>query len=460
MKWPTRPQFAWAMYDWANSAFAVTVIAGFFPLFFKQYWSGDAPVTTSTLYLGIGTSLANLLIMLSAPALGALADHTGRHKRYLTAFAGCGIAATAALYLVAAGNWPAAIILYVLASIGFSSANIFYDSMLLLVSDARSCHRISALGYALGYLGGGLLFLLNVVMTLQPAWFGLPDVASAVRWSFISVSIWWAVFTIPLLRGVPNLSTPDSVDPPAESSVDRQKNSALDPPAQTQMQSNSEAPAHVYVRNSTAQAIRSAFGQVFNTLRSARSDPRLWRFLLAYWLYIDGVATIIRLAIDYGLSIGLPSNSLIIALLMVQFIGFPATLVFGRIGERFGARVCLLVALVVYCAVTIYGYFMNSATEFYVLAGVIGLVQGAVQSLSRSLFGQLVPPARRGEYFGFLNMMGKAAAVIGPALVGITGYLTNNPRAGLLSVILLLGSGMWLLTTVNTDDTDRPGQRA
>lgn len=383
-------------------------MAGFFPLFFKQYWSEGTEATISTFWLGLGNSAASLLILLLAPLLGAIADSGGSHKRLLAAFAVLGMISTATFFLVPQGAWPWAISIYVIAIIGFSGANVFYDAMLPQLTVSADFHRLSALGFSLGYLGGGLLFLVNVLMTLQPAWFGLPDTATAVRYSFLSVAVWWFVFSLPLLLGVRQKAAP--------------KFSGL--------------------------SLRRELGKLRDTVRSVRQHRNLWMFLLAYWLYIDGVATIIRMAVDYGIAIGLPANSLIVALLMVQFIGFPATLVFGAIGRRHGAKRGLWIGLWVYVVATICAAFMSTMIEFYILAAALGLVQGGVQSLSRSLFGQLMPPGKSGEYFGFLNMLGKAAAVLGPVMVGTIAAISGNSRIGLLSILILFLLGMWLLRKV------------
>jgi len=410
-----RSQLSWAFYDWANSAFATTVMAGFFPLFFKQYWSAGTDSTVSTFWLGLGNSGASLIILIMAPILGALADSGGLHKRLLAVFALFGIVATAGFFLVSQGAWPWAISLYIVAVIGFSGANVFYDAMLPSLTTPADLHRLSAQGYALGYLGGGLLFLINVTMTLKPAWFGLADAAAAVRFSFLSVALWWFVFTLPLLLG-----------------VQRQK-----------------------ATSTTGIRLGREFSKLWNTLRDIRRHQNLWFFLIAYWLYIDGVATIIRMAVDYGMAIGLPANSLIVALLLVQFIGFPATLVFGRIGERYGAKRGLWIGLWAYVIATACAGFMSTTTQFYALAVVLGLVQGGVQSLSRSLFGQLIPADKSGEYFGFLNMLGKAAAVIGPVMVGVVAATTGNSRLGLLSILVLFVGGMLFLRLVD-DSPDKP----
>lgn len=406
-----RSQFSWAFYDWANSAFATTVIAGFFPLFFKQYWSEGTEATTSTFWLGLGNSSASLIILLMAPLLGALADTGGIHKRLLAGFALLGIVCTAGFFLVGAGDWPWALALYVIAIIGFSGANVFYDAMLPTLAAPADLHKLSALGYSLGYLGGGVLFALNVLMTLQPDMFGLQDVSEAVRFSFLSVAIWWLVFMLPVLLGV------------------REQQATGD----------------------GRFSVSSEAKKLLVTLKEIRTQRNLWLFLVAYWLYIDGVATIIRMAVDYGMAIGLPANSLIIALLLVQFIGFPATLVFGRIGNRYGAKRGLWIGLWVYVIATACAAFMSLSVHFYALAVALGLVQGGVQSLSRSLFSQLIPPGKNGEYFGFLNMLGKAAAVLGPLLVGVVAAGTGNSRIGILSILILFLAGMWFLRKV--DDT-------
>ena len=412
-----RSQLSWAFYDWANSAFATTVIAGFFPLFFKQYWSQGTEATISTFWLGLGNSGASFLILLLAPLLGAVADSGGVHKRLLAAFALLGISCTAGFFLVDQGAWQWAIFLYVIAIIGFSGANVFYDAMLPSLTNPDDFHRLSALGYSLGYLGGGILFMVNVAMTLKPELFGLSDAAQAVRYSFLSVAVWWLVFTLPLLLGV------------------------------------REQPGTSTAGFSVGYEAKKLWG----TLKEIRIHKNLWLFLVAYWFYIDGVATIIRMAVDYGMAIGLPANSLIVALLLVQFIGFPATLVFGKIGQKYGAKFGLWIGLWAYVIATICASFMSSAAEFYALAVVLGLVQGGVQSLSRSLFGQLVPPGKSGEYFGFLNMLGKAAAVLGPLLVGIVAATTGNSRIGLVSIIILFLLGMWFLRQV---DDSAPARRS
>lgn len=409
---PTRRAvYAWAFYDWANSAFATTVMAGFFPLFFKQYWNSGVAETVSTFRLGMANSIASLIVVLLAPLLGAIADHMDRRKGFLLLFSALGVCMTGALHFVAAGDWQLAVFCYVLAVLGFSGGNLFYDALIVFVAKPAQLDRVSALGFALGYLGGGVLFAVNVLMVLHPDWFGLADKSAAVRVSFLTVAVWWAVFTVPVLVSV------------------------------------HEARAAQPTR--LGAALGQGVGQLRRTLREIGRLPQTFLFLIAYWLYIDGVDTIIRMAVDYGLSLGFPSNSLIVALLITQFVGFPAAIAFGRLGDRIGARNGILIALAVYVAVTTWGAFMNQVWEFYLLAGVIGLVQGGVQSLSRSLYARLIPAGRSAEFFGFYNMLGKFAAVLGPALMGWVGVLTGSPRLSILSVLVLFVLGAALLLRVD-----------
>jgi UMF1 family MFS transporter len=403
-----RPVVAWALYDWANSAFATTVMAGFFPVFFKQYWNAGVAATDSTYRLGVTSGVASLCIALLAPALGAIADRGGARVRLLMAFTVLGSLATVALAFVGQGHWMLAAALFLLASLGFWGGIVFNDSLLLHVAEPDEYDLVSGFGYALGYLGGGLLFAVNVMMTVQPKWFGLADAAEAVRWSFVSVGAWWLIFALPLAVFV------------------HEKRDGRE-------------------RLPLAMAIRQGFGELGGTLHEIRRyRPLLW-FLAAYVLYIDGVNTIIKMAVDYGLSLGFDQSHLVKALLLTQFVAFPAALAFGWLGGKIGARNGIFIALAVYLAATCYAYFLDEARDFYVLAFVVGLVQGGIQSLSRSYYGRLVPPDKSSEFFGFYNMMGKASAIIGPALVGVTAALTGDSRLSILSIVLLFIAGGSLL---------------
>lgn len=408
-----RPVLSWALLDWANSAFATTVMAGFFPVFFKQYWSAGAEVTESTARLAFANSATSLLVALSAPLLGAVADRAGRRISLLALATVLGAAMTGGLYFVGRGEWPMAVALYAAASLGFWGGNQFYDSLITDVAKPAEMDLVSAYGYSMGYLGGGLLFLVNVLMVTQPALFGLADAGEGVRIAFLTVAAWWLLFTVPALLFV-----------------------------------KEQVPA---VRPPVGRAIREGIAELRTTLTHLRQHRTVVAFLLAYWFYIDGVNTIIKMAVDYGLSLGLPSNALIKALLLTQFVAFPAALAFGAMARRTGPRTGIFIAIGVYAAATVGAAFLQTEQHFYVLAVVIGLVQGGIQSLSRSYYGRLVPPGKSGEFFGFYNMMGKFASVLGPALAGLTALLTRDPRMAIVSIALLFVIGAVLLARVPAD---------
>jgi UMF1 family MFS transporter len=399
---------AWAVYDWANSAFATTVMAGFFPVFFRLYWSAGSEATLSTFRLGVANGIGSFAIALLAPLLGAAADRGGARVKMLTLFTVLGVSMTGALYWVSQGDWPMAVLVYALASVGFAGGCTFCDSLMVDVAEPREFDLVSAYGFSLGYLGGGLLFAVNVVMTQKPELFGLVDKSAAVRVSFLSVAIWWAVFTLPLLLWVKEKNPPRPL--------------------------------------SAVAALRQGFGELRATLGHIRQFRALSLFLVAYWLYIDGVNTVIKMAVDYGMALGFDSGSLLAALLLTQFVAFPAALGFGWIGNRFGTRRGLLLAILVYLGITIWAYWLDNVREFYAMAVAIALVQGGVQSLSRSFYGRLVPADKAGEFFGFFNLMGKFAAIVGPVLTGAVALVTGSSRLGIVSLVLLfaLGGGVLL----------------
>jgi MFS transporter, UMF1 family len=402
-----RPALSWSLYDWANSAFATTVMAGFFPTFFRQYWSAGADSSLTTFRLGMANALAGLAIALLAPFLGAVADRGGHRKRMLAAFSLLGILATLLLYFIAQGQWLAAALLFALGTLGFNGGVVFCDALLLDVAKPADYDRVSAQGYALGYLGGGLLFAINVLMVSKPAWFGLAGVSDAVRWSFVTVAVWWLVFMLPLLCFVKE-SAPEG-------------------------------------RRGWRESLSAGWRELVATARKVRSQPVVLQFLVAYWLYIDGVNTVVKMAVDYGLAAGIASTHLLGALLLTQFVAFPASLAFGWLGGKIGARLSVLLGLAVYSLLTGWAYFLDSALEFYLMAAVLGLVQGGVQSLSRSMFGRLVPEGKSAEYFGFYNMVGKFGTVLGPALMGVVALVSGSTRISILALLMLfLGGGFML----------------
>ncbi|SUZ70317.1 uncharacterized protein METZ01_LOCUS23171, partial [marine metagenome] len=403
--------WSWALYDWANSAFATTVMAGFFPIFFKSYWASDLSDAESTFAIGSVNSLVGLLIAFSAPVLGAFADAGDSKRKFLFSFAFLGIITTGYLFFIPDSSWKIAIIFYGLGVIGFSGANVFYDSLLVTVSKEEERNRTSALGFSLGYLGGGILFLLNVIMFLYPNWFGLESQIEAVLWSFMSVALWWLIFSLPIYLNVKE---------PTQSSSGKSVN----------------------------RIITEAFSSLLNTARSIKEYKSAVIFLLAYFLYMDGVDTIIRMATSYGSDIGLSATSMIQALLLTQFVGFPATLVFGYYADKFGYKYSLSFAIIVYIFVVLFSSQMDTALEFYVVACVVGLVQGGVQAISRSFFSTLIPTNKAAEFFGFYNFIGKSSVFIGPFMVSGIALVSGSPSYGILSLLILFIPGLILLWMV------------
>ena len=417
MKENKRAVWSWAFYDWANSAYSTTVMAGFFPLFFKEYWADPHNPSQSTFYLGMANSIASLVVAALAPLLGSIADQGSAKKKFLTFFAFLGVIMTGGLWMVAQGNWQMAVLFYVIATIGFASGNVFYDAMLPGLASEERVDAVSSLGFGLGYLGGGLLFLVNVFMYLKPEIFGIPDGATAIKLSFLSVAVWWAVFTIPLILFVPEPKNYETVD--------------------------------------FNNAIRMGWVQLVQTFKEIRNMKVVGTFLLAYWFYIDGVDTIIRMAVDYGMSLNFPGESLIIALLIAQFVAFPAALIYGRLASKIGTKMAIMVGIIAYSFITFLGYFMTEPWHFYVLAILIGLFMGGIQALSRSLYTRIIPPEKSAEFFGFYNMLGKFAAIIGPALMGTIALVTGSARLGILSILLLFILGAFFLNKVDIEEGKR-----
>ncbi len=420
-----RPVVGWALYDWANSAFATTVMAGFFPVFYSTI-TQEISKEDSQFWFNVTLAAASILIAASAPVLGAVADRGGSRKKFLAFFAGLGILMTAGLAWVHAGHWWMGLLLYGLGTVGFSGANVFYDSMIVDVAEENELDLISTLGYSAGYIGGGLLFLVNVLMVQKPDWFGFSGVASAVNASFLSVSVWWALFSIPLLGWVEETPTEDRAPP--------------------------------------LRAIREGLRQLADTLKEIRAFKVLVLFLVAYWVYIDGVNTVIKTAVFFGDRIlGLEQSALITALLLTQFVAFPAALAFGALGQRIGPRPAILLGIAVYLGSLVYAWrFLHDEGDFYVLAVAIGLVQGGVQGLSRSLYARLVPPSKTAEFFGFFNMVGKFATIFGPLLIAFTPKLIPGAtdRDGILSLTLLFIVGGLLLSRVNVEEGVEAARRS
>lgn len=403
--------FSWALYDFGNSAYSTTVMAGFFPIFFKSYWSGGADAVVTTARLGTVISISSLAIALVSPTLGVIADLKGSRKLFWMLFTLIGIVGCAWMAFIPGGDWVNAMYAYGIAMMAFNAASVFYDALLPYVAHHRDMDYASSLGYSLGYLGGGVLFLINVLMYLFPASFGLSDGVTAVKYSFIMVAIWWFLFSLPLAKNVP--------EPEVEAS-----------------------PHHIW--RLTIESIRT----LKRTLKKLMHEKNILFFIVAYWLYIDGVYTVMTMAVDYGIAIGFKAKDLIAALLITQFIGFPCAYYFGTVTKKWGTKKPILVCIAVYSITVVAATWMSTPWHFYLLATVIGMVQGGVQSLSRSMFGRMIRKEESGEYFGLFNLVGRFASILGPLVVAFAVTITGASRMGMIGLLILFIVGGTLLMQV------------
>jgi len=405
----TRQSIAWAMYDWGNSAFALSVLAVLFPVFLGSYWSaGDSgPAVTSR--LAIATAAGSLIVSVLAPVLGAIADRGGLRKRLLLVFTLLGATGTILLSVVGTGQWPLALMLFVSASIGYYCAAIFYDSLLVDVSEPKFYSLISSFGLSLGYIGGAILLTLHVWLIANPQVVGFDSAASVVKFAFASVGFWWLIFLLPIMLVV------------------------------KERRSNVVAAGSVIV---------AAYSSLRETFRKIKTYRNIYLFLIAYWLYIGGLFTVVFMAVNFGQRLGFSDTDLITALMITNYVGFPATIAFGMLAHRFGEKHAIYVGLLVYIAVVCFAVFLTDVRQFYVMAIIIGLVQGGVQSISRSLYAALIPPDQSGEFFGFYNMLTKFSHMLGPLMIAAVGLFTDEPKYMLFTLMPLFVIGALLLGRV------------
>jgi UMF1 family MFS transporter len=407
---------SWAMYDWANSAFATTIMAAMFPPFYRSLViAAGQSEANATAYWAYTTSIALFLIAVLAPMLGAISDHTGGKKRYVAFFAGLGILATALFVFLGDDTYVLGSILFTLGNVGFAGANIFYESLLPHIASRGDIDQISTRGYAMGYVGGGILLVINVLWFMKPELFFMPGVGFALRASFFSVAVWWAIFSIPLFRNVP--------EPPV-----------------------------VRTAQERVSVVQAGFGRLIHTFRQITQYKQLLLFLVAFWIYNDGIGTIIKMATAYGDEIGIGMADMIVALVITQFVGIPFSFGFGWLARRTGTKRSILMGLGVYALISIAGFFMQNATHFYILAFVVGMVQGGTQALSRSLYGAMVPKSQSAEFFGFFSTSSKFAGIAGPLLFGIVSQLAGGSRLSIVSLIIFFLVGGFLLTRVDEQE--------
>lgn len=410
-----KKSLSWAFYDWASSVFTLVVMTGFMPIIYRDYWAVGQSSENITFQLASVNSISSLMIIFLAPVIGAYADQRSVKKRLLGMLAWMALLLTFSMYWIQAGEWKIAMLVYFLGSVSYMAANIMNDSLLLNVSTPKTVDMISSLGFSLGYFGSAMMFVFCYWMTQKPELFGLEDAYAAIRLSFILVAIWWAVFSLPVLLWV---DEPRRERPPI------------------------------------GRAWSSSVSQVISTLKTIRQHKPVVIFLLAYFLYIDGVDTIIRMAIDYGKALEFDTSALLKALLITQFVAFPATLIFGWLASKLGTRKMLLFGLAVYGVVIIWASLIKSEQEFLYIAIMIGLVQGGVQSLSRALYTRLIPADKAAEFFGFYNIMGKSAVFLGPLLMGAVTVITGSHRIGILTLLVFFIAGALVLLKVPMPTTE------
>ena len=413
------------MYDWANSAFQTTIIAAIFPIYFQKVAAADLPPTVATSRFAWATTLSILLVAVITPVLGAVADFAAIKKRLLAIFLAVGATATGAMYFITRGDWLFALVLFVVGNVGVAGSIVFYESLLPHLVDETQLDAVSSAGYAVGYVGGGLLLAINIVMMAKPGWFLLPSREVAVRASLASVAVWWVVFSIPLFRHVP--------EPPRRLEVD-------------------ERP--------TQNSFVTALQRLVETARELRRYRQAFLLLLAFLVYNDGIQTIIRMATTYGTEVGIDENAMILALLVTQFIGIPFAFLFGMFASRAGAKAAIFVGLSAYAVITLLGYYMRSATQFFALAVMVGMVQGGTQALSRSLFASLIPKHKSSEFFSFFGTFERYAGILGPAIFAWVVDRSGTSRNAVLSVIVFFVVGAALLTLVDPEEGRRAAREA
>lgn len=403
---------AWAMYDWANSAFATTIMAAVLPVYYSSVAAANLGGNLATVYWAYTTSISLLIAAIVSPVLGALADFSGVKKRSLAIFAFLGILGTALLYFVKTGDWLMASIFFVIGDLGFAGSLVFYDSLLPHIASGEEMDQVSSKGYALGYLGGGILLAINLAMImLAPK--ELTGLMS--RLSFVSVALWWFVFSIPLLKFVP------------------------------------EPPRRVMSGEENFNPIRASFSRLVHTFREITKFKQLFLFLVAFWFYNDGIGTIIKMATIYGAEIGITQTTLIGTLLMVQFVGIPFAFLFGWLAKKIGTKKSIYLSLIIYTFIAIAGYFMSQEWHFWALGLAVATVQGGSQALSRSLFGRMMPKSKSAEFFGFFSVSEKFAGIAGPFIFGIVGQIMGHSRLSIVSLIIFFIIGAILLTRVDVE---------
>ena len=405
---------AWAMYDWANSAYQTTIIAAVFPVYYRLVAGSGLEKNVATARLAWASAIAIMIVAILAPILGAIADSSPVKKRMLAAFMAIGVASCFGMFWITDGDWALALTLFIIGNVGVAGSIVFYESLLPHLVGPKDLDKVSSAGYAIGYLGGGVLLAINAMMIQKPDWFGIADTGTATRLAFVSVGIWWLAFSIPLFLKV------------AE-------------------------PRALVNENPQPVSISGGFRQLAGTFRELRKYRQALLFLAAFLIYNDGIQTMIRMATIYGEGIGIDTGAMITALLLTQFIGVPAAFAFGALASKIGAKAGILIGLAVYAVITVLGYYMTSAAHFFALAILVGLVQGGTQALSRSVYASMIPRQKSSEFFAIFSVFERYAGVLGPLLFGAVITWTGSGRSAILAILIFFVAGAALLLPVDIE---------
>lgn len=402
----SKKERSWILYDWANSAYSMTVTSAILPIYFSSMvtaagHSGE----TATVFWGYTNSVASIIVAILSPILGGLADHMGMKKKLFTIFSFMGIFFTASLALIPFGVWVPLMLTYILTVLGFSLGNVFYDSFLTDVTTEERMDKISTMGFAFGYIGSTIPFIICMAFVVLAQMELIPiSVVTASKISFVLTAIWWFLFTLPMYKDVEQVHG-----------------------------------------ISGEYSLRDSITNLGKSFNKIRKNKRVFYFLLAYFFYIDGVDTIIKMATSYGTALGLSSTVLLLVLLFTQFVAFPFSILYGKMAGKYGAKTMIYVGVFVYTIICIYAYFIRSEIDFWILAFLVGTSQGGIQAISRSYFASMIPKENSNEYFGFYNIFGKFAAIMGPALISFTTQITGDVRNGVFSLIVLFIVGIIFL---------------
>jgi len=407
---------AWTMYDWGNSAFATTIMAAVLPVYYTSVAAAGLPANIATAYWGYTSSISALIAAIISPILGAVADFRGSKKKFLAIFMAIGVTGTALLYFIQSGDWLLASIFFLFGNVGFAGSLVYYDALLPHVAKPEEMDQVSSRGYAMGYIGGGLLLAINLVMIMVlPEIVPSIDAALMTRLSFVTVAIWWFVFTLPVLTRV------------------------------------KEPPRRIEAHEEGFTPIKASFRRLYATFKEIRKYRDLSLGLLAFWVYANGIGTIIVMATAYGNELGFGQTTLIGTLLMVQFLAAPFAILFGWLSKKIGTKKSIYLSLSIYTVIAIAGYFLYQEWQFWVLGAAVATVQGGSQALSRSFIGKMMPKSKSAEFYGFFSVFEKFASILGPAIFGVVSTIMGESRLSIASLVVFFAVGMILLKNVDME---------